>query len=113
VVEETQLVPSQGRTAKYSWAAHQLHTTANFATDNALARFLCGGLTHQIEHHLFPQVCHVHYPALSKIVQQVAREHGLPYHSTPTFFGALGSHVRQMEYCGRATEPMSRTASAA
>ncbi len=100
VVEETVFIPST-TTDKVPWVEHQFRTTANFAIDNPVARFLCGGLTHQIEHHLFSRICHVHYPALSKIVREVAREHGIPYHLNETFFGALGSHMRQMQRSGR------------
>lgn len=44
-----------------AWAEHQMRTTANFATHNKLAAFFLGGLNRQIEHHLFPKVCHIHY----------------------------------------------------
>ncbi len=82
------------------WAPHQLRTTANFAPGNPLATFLLGGLNHQIEHHLLPGVCHIHYPALSPLVAQTAREFGLPYLVTGTFGEALGSHVRTLYRLG-------------
>jgi linoleoyl-CoA desaturase len=85
------------------WAEHQLHTTANFAPDSKLAHFICGGLEHQIEHHLFPTICHVHYPALSKIVKQCASDFGLPYHEFQTFSSALRSHYEQLRQCGQLT----------
>ncbi len=99
VVEATHFVAAH-EPGKESWAAHQLRTTANFAIDNPVARFYCGGLTHQVEHHLFARICHVHYPALSKIVREVAEKHGLPYHHNPTFFGALRSHLRVLKKNG-------------
>lgn len=52
------------------WAIHQLKTTANFATGNKLISWLVGGLNFQVEHHLFPRVSHVHYPAISKIIKK-------------------------------------------
>ncbi|MDX1407944.1 MAG: acyl-CoA desaturase, partial [Saprospiraceae bacterium] len=60
------------------WADLQLHTTANFATNSRLANWLCGGLNFQTEHHLFPSVCHVHYPNIASIVKTTACEHNLP-----------------------------------
>jgi len=84
-----------------SWMAHQLKTTANFAPGSWLANFFCGGLNHQIEHHLFPKICHIHYPALSAIVRVVAAKHGLPYHEYPSFAAAFASHLRVMKRFGR------------
>ena len=59
------------------WAVHQVETTANFATGSRMATFLLGGLNHQREHHLFPRVAHVHYPALSHMVREVCAERGV------------------------------------
>lgn len=83
-----------------SWAIHQLHTTTNFANDSRLFSWYVGGLNYQVEHHLFPNVCHVHYRKLSAIVRATALEFGLPYKSEPTFFGALRSHTRQLKQLG-------------
>ena len=84
--------------------AHQLRTTANFAPRSPLATFLTGGLNHQVEHHLFPRIAHAHYPALSRIVERVAKKHGVPYHANPTFFGALASHARWLKKMGASPE---------
>jgi linoleoyl-CoA desaturase len=84
-----------------NWAVHQLKTTADFARNSALAKFLCGGLNFQIEHHLFPNICHVHYPEISKIVESMAVEYGIPFIENKTFFGALRSHYRTLRYYGR------------
>ncbi|HEX8326647.1 MAG TPA: acyl-CoA desaturase [Hymenobacter sp.] len=84
-----------------AWAAHQLRTTANFAPRSAAAAFFCGGLNRQIEHHLFPRVCHVHYPALAPIVRETAREFGLPYLENPSFGAALRSHYRLLRGLSR------------
>lgn len=83
-----------------SWAVHQLKTSANFGS-GILATWFCGGLNYQIEHHLFPTVCHVHYPALAKIVSQTAREFNLPYHDLGSFSAGLRSHFRMLRYFGR------------
>ena len=68
-----------------------------FANGNPLITWYVGGLNHQIEHHLFPKVCSVHYPALAPIVREVTREHGLPYYHQPTLFSAIRSHFRTLQ----------------
>ena len=83
-----------------SWAIHQLHTTTNFANNSRILSWYVGGLNFQVEHHLFPGVCHVHYRNISKIVRQTAEEFGLPYKSEPTFFGALCGHARLLKQLG-------------
>lgn len=92
--------PADGKVAD-EWAAHQMRTTSNFGSSHPILGFLVGGLDHQVEHHLFPKVAHVHYPALSPIVRQCAADHGLPYLENRTFLGALASHVRTMKRFGR------------
>jgi linoleoyl-CoA desaturase len=84
-----------------TWAAHQMQTTANFARNSWLTTFVCGGLNYQIEHHLFTQICHVHYPKISNIVRDVALRHNLPYHESPSFGKALVSHYRVLEKLGQ------------
>lgn len=84
-----------------TWADLQTHTSADFATENRLANFLFGGLNFQIEHHLFPQVCHTHYPKIAPIVKQTAKEHGLPYLEHKTFWGAIKSHQRVLKRFGK------------
>jgi linoleoyl-CoA desaturase len=83
------------------WAVHELRTTANFAANNKLLTWYLGGLNFQIEHHLFPRVSHIHYPALSKIIQQQCTAFDLPYNTYPTLQEALGSHVRLMKKLGK------------
>jgi linoleoyl-CoA desaturase len=102
VVEATQFpAPDRNRKIHSGFMAHQLRTTANFAPDSWLANFFCGGLNHQIEHHLFPKICHIHYPALASIVKDVAERHGETYRVNDTFLAALASHVRTMKRFGR------------
>lgn len=77
-------------------AIHQIETTANFATQNPFISWYVGGLNFQVEHHLFPNISHVHYPKIRKIVRQVCNKYSVKYHEFPTFFSALISHVKQM-----------------
>lgn len=102
VVEHTSFEATTGEQTQIenAWAEHQVRTTANFAPDNLFINWYVGGLNYQIEHHLFPRISHVHYPAISKIVQQTCKEHGLPYHSYPTMAASMVSHFRMMKALG-------------
>lgn len=93
----------QGR-MENSWAIHQLLTTTNFANNNRVLNWYVGGLNFQVEHHLFPNVCHVHYRKLSEIVKATAHEFGLPYKSEPTFIGAIVKHARILKTLGSAPD---------
>jgi linoleoyl-CoA desaturase len=59
-----------------------------------------GGLNFQVEHHLFPRICSIHYPDISPIVEQVAAKHGIPYHSHQTLREAIASHLRMLRTLG-------------
>jgi len=83
-----------------NWAIHQMKTTADFATKSRLAHWLFGGLNFQVEHHLFPHVCHIHYMKISEIVKKVAAEFNVPYNDMGSFVGALKSHVRMLKKLG-------------
>ncbi len=85
------------------WAIHQVKTTANFAMNNKFLSWLVGGLNYQVEHHLFPRISHVHYPQLSKIVQETCEDFGLKYNSFPTFSSALLSHFKLLKSLGSKT----------
>ncbi len=83
------------------WTVYQMLTTVNFAPDNKVVGWLVGGLNYQVEHHLFPKISHVHYPAISAIVKATCEKHNIPYLQFPTFRAALASHFRFMRDLGR------------
>jgi linoleoyl-CoA desaturase len=76
------------------WAIHQLETTVDFARDNRVLGWLIGGLNFQIEHHLFPRISHVHYPAVARVVEATCREYGVTYREHRTFAAGIASHYR-------------------
>lgn len=99
--------PSDQR-MKNDWAVHQIETTVDFARKNALLTWFLGGLSFQVEHHLFPKVCHLHYPALSRIVEEVSRKHGVRYRTNATLRSAVASHFHHLRKLGRPVEqPMA------
>jgi linoleoyl-CoA desaturase len=83
------------------WAVHQAETTVDFARQSRVLSWYLGGLNFQIEHHLFPHVCHVHYPALSRIVEDTCREYGVRYAAHPTFWAGVLSHFRWLRRMGQ------------
>jgi len=83
------------------FAVHQITTTANFATNSKLVTWAVGGLNFQIEHHLFPNVAHVHYPQISKIVRDVCLEREIAYVEHKTLGKAIAAHVRHLYAMGR------------
>jgi linoleoyl-CoA desaturase len=89
------------------WAVHQLATTVNFGRESRLLTWLSGGLNHQIEHHLFPGTAHTYYPELSPLVQETAREFGVPYNDHSTYLGALRSHWRMLARLAQPTRAPS------
>lgn len=101
-VEETSYpLPDDERNIENNWAVHQLNTTVNFARSNKFISWYVGGLNFQVEHHLFPTICHVHYPEIAPIVKATAEEFGVPYLENITFTEALGSHVRTLQRFGK------------
>jgi linoleoyl-CoA desaturase len=83
------------------FALRQLGSTVDFAHGNRLLTWYLGGLNYQVEHHLFPRICHVHYPALAPIVRQACADHGVTHRTHPTFRSALRSHYRWLRRMGR------------
>jgi linoleoyl-CoA desaturase len=109
VVEKTSFEEA-GETNKVidaEWAIHEINTTANFAVDNKAVSWFVGGLNYQVEHHLFPRVSHIHYPAISKIVREHCAKHNIPYHCYPTMTSAIASHIRLMKELGKREYPMT------
>lgn len=105
VVPETNYpLPDKEGNIENNWAVHQLYTTADFAPKSRLLSWYIGGLNYQVEHHLFPNISHVHYRKISKIVKEVAAKYSLPYHVQPTFLKAVWSHAKMLKVLG--SKPM-------
>ncbi|MCI0751834.1 MAG: acyl-CoA desaturase [Flammeovirgaceae bacterium] len=94
-------MPDEQGNLENSWAIHQMLTTTNFANKNRVLSWYVGGLNYQVEHHLFPSVCHIHYRKLAPIVKLTAEEFGVPYKSQETFIGALKAHAKLLKELGR------------
>lgn len=97
----THPLPDKNGNIENDWAIHQMDTTINFSPDNKILSWYVGGLNYQIEHHLFPKICHVHYPSIAGIVRDTASEFSVPYKVNPTFYQALKSHFDALYRFGR------------
>lgn len=101
VVEEANMpLPDESGNMKNTWAIHQLFTTVNFGTNNKVMNWFTGGLNHQVEHHIFPNISHVHYTKISKIVRETALEFNLPYNEYKTTRKALIAHFKHLKEMG-------------
>ncbi len=83
------------------WAVHQARVTVDFAQDSRVLTWLLGGLNYHKEHHLFPLICHVNYPGMSKIVKETCLEFGVPYSTHRTFTEGIAAHYRWLKRMGR------------
>ena len=93
-------LPDSEGNIKNSWAIHQLRTTVNFASNNKIVNWFTGGLNHQVEHHIFPNISHVHYDKIAEIVKKTANEFNLPYNEFKTTKDALVAHFRYLRSMG-------------
>ncbi|MFT5822361.1 MAG: linoleoyl-CoA desaturase [Crocinitomix sp.] len=94
-------LPNEAGEIHTQYAVHQLETTCDFGKRSGLFSWYVGGLNFQVEHHLFPHICHVHYPELAVIVEQTAKDYNQPYNSYNTTFAAFQSHLRTLKRLGR------------
>lgn len=87
---------------------HIFATTTDYAVNSKWAFWWTGGLHLHVIHHLCPNVCHTHYPALTRIVKEKAEKYGIDYHVNSSIWTAIGSHLeffKEMSIPGP-TEPM-------
>jgi linoleoyl-CoA desaturase len=103
-VEEAQFasVPRDTGRIERAWAVHQVEATVDFSRRNRLLAWFLGGLNFQIEHHLFPRICHVNYPAMSRVVEQACRDFGVTFNEHPSFWAGVASHFRWLRRMGKA-----------
>ncbi|HZG01253.1 MAG TPA: acyl-CoA desaturase [Chitinophagales bacterium] len=104
VVESTHFENTNGAALKIEneWAVHQVRSTANFATGNRFISWFTGGLNFQVEHHLYPKISHVHYPAIRVFVKETCAAYAVDYNEYPSMLSAMRSHFRFMKHLGTA-----------
>jgi linoleoyl-CoA desaturase len=99
--DTTNPIPNESGEIENTWAIHQLFTTVNFAPKSWLVNWYTGGLNHQVEHHLFPNISHIHYGKIASIVKQTAAECNLPYHEYKTMTSAVIAHFKHLKDLGQ------------
>ncbi|HTF80388.1 MAG TPA: acyl-CoA desaturase [Cytophagales bacterium] len=102
VVEDTSFPKPNVDTSKIEqeWAIHQVETTANFGTRNKLLSWALGGLNFQVEHHLFPKISHIHYPAINALVKETCHEFNIKYVEYSSLGAAFWSHLKHIKRLG-------------
>ncbi|MCD9625687.1 fatty acid desaturase family protein [Rhabdothermincola salaria] len=105
VVEEAEF-RQDGAENAIRWHEWQVRSTVDFCQGSGpvdrLVTWYTGGLNHQTEHHLFPQVPHTAYPVIAPAVREVCDAFEIPYRVQPTLRQAIASHYRHLRHLGRA-----------
>jgi len=101
VVEGTTFLEKRDEMVKQDWAIDQLRSTSNFGTRSGFLHWMLGGLNFQIEHHLFPRISHIHYPAVGDLVRKTCVEYGIRYNEYKSMFSAMISHIALLRRLGR------------
>ena len=89
---------------KVSWCEWQVLTSQDFNAQSKVVNFMTGGLSHQIEHHLFPSIHHQHLPWIAKIVEDTCKEFGIPYTNQPSFLAAWRCTLSAFDHFGSPAE---------
>lgn len=87
----------------HSFLEHQLRTSVDFHPRNPVVGFFYGGFNAHVAHHMFPNMSSIHYGPVTKIIQETAAEHGLPYHER-SLLDLFASHFRFLKLMGRSPD---------
>jgi linoleoyl-CoA desaturase len=97
----TQFFSAHATSRKHDWATHQVRSTADFGTPSKVLHWMLGGLNFQVEHHLFPRISHIHYPAVARYVKQTCLECGIAYNEYNSMLSAVIAHLKFLYNLGR------------
>lgn len=98
-------VDEKSQTISSSWVEHQIRTTMDFHPKSEIAHFLFGGFNTHVAHHIFPNICHIHYPALNKIIIATLNKNGVGHwYKSFTFFQGIKSHLAHLKKTSREIE---------
>lgn len=99
--------PGEDGQIENSFVDHVFETTSDYARGNPFANWILGCLNLHVIHHMFPRICHVHYPELSQIVKETAEEFGMTYRENRTVTGAFLAHLRWLKVLGSVDDPLA------
>ncbi len=93
------------------WYLRQMLGSANL-TGSRLFHVLSGNLSHQIEHHLFPDIPAHRYSEIAQEVRAICERYGLPYNAGPLRkqFGSVVKKIVRLSIPGRGSEPAVQAA---
>lgn len=81
------------------WALHQVQATIDSSVNSALLNWFTGGLNTHLVHHLFPEVCHIHYIQLTRVIKKELKERGIMY-KEKTFARSITDHFKYLKLMG-------------
>jgi NADPH-dependent stearoyl-CoA 9-desaturase len=86
------------------WYLRQMLGSANL-TGSKWFHILSGNLSHQIEHHLFPDIPAHRYAEIAVEVREICERYGLPYNTGPLSkqFGSVVKKIFRLALPGRST----------
>lgn len=102
IIAPTHITEHCQHVTERDWFKHQVYTSSDSAPGDTLTNWFTAGLSHQIEHHLFPMIHHLHYPAIQPIIQQTVKEYKLPYNSQRNLATAVQAYWHWLYEIGRA-----------
>jgi fatty acid desaturase len=96
------------------WYLRQMLGSANL-TGSRLFHILSGNLSHQIEHHLFPDIPAHRYAEIAVEVREICERYGLPYNTGPLRkqFGSVVKKIFRLALPGDGAEEQPVPAAAA
>jgi linoleoyl-CoA desaturase len=95
-----------------NYISHLVATTSDYSWRSPVANWFFGCLNVHTVHHIYPGICHVHYPALTPILMATAAAHGFKYRENRTVAAAFASHLRMLRLLGQPGSGMEATAPA-
>jgi linoleoyl-CoA desaturase len=88
-----------------SWLENQIYSSNDFYPFSEVANFIFGGFNNHIAHHLFPDVNHVHYPAINRKIYPILKSYGMVPNRT-TYLGGVIDHLKHLRQMGRHERPL-------
>ena len=106
-------LPDEDGNIDNNYALHVLETTADFSRTSKIGTWLMGGINIHVIHHIYPQICHVHYPALTEILRETCIDHGIEYNENKTFSKALVKHYKILKHLSKPDAKVARVGKSA
>jgi len=106
-------LPDDGGNIDNNYALHVLETTADFSRKSKIGTWLMGGINIHVVHHIFPKICHVHYPKITQILIETCEDYGIEYQENPTFWKALKKHYSILKHLSKPEAEVARVGKSA